>query len=819
MQKFSFFRTNKALVPEGSLTLEQLVEGIRSGTWRRAIEAARKATVTHYKRLKGQLPAVTISALLRSREGEMARKLIRHSGFICVDVDHKDNLKLKVDNVVDKECLAQFISPSGKGIKIIYACKPTNDPAVHRRTYDAVVQRLKHKGIKITLDPVVKSVVSLQYVSYDPNAYFNPKSKLIIGPLPPIKRKEVKINPDVLGELNEYIDGLGNRDVTANYEDWLNVMFGLSYSLGEAGREPMHKICKHYPHYSKSECDEKYDGCLDETTDNPITINTVFQLLAERMPKAEATRLHKKYSRTHAVGVGEEIKEGAPELAGLVKYKLFLFKAKKDKDGDVVDLEPVKLNLLAFETLLNSLGFKRHSLTQRGTDKILVRIVDNIVDVVDVPTILYQVTRHIESEGDYHFKYKDTEYKFSVEDLLYRWMEIRAQGTTANQISAAIPIWVPNLLKDTVHESFIPYKNGVVRVDKATIRLVPYSQMTAQIWRERILNRDYKLDRTRGMFEEFFANVLGKGNNLKQRSRSPEFKRNVWYYGYILHATKRQSTARAWLVYDMLTGNMGRSGKTMLGTAVGFIRNVAVIDGKRVDLNDRFAFQNVRPWTNVILVDDPDRRASLNPLFNMISGKTQTESKGQDILEVDAKLMICSNYVLELIGDSEKGRQFISQASRFYPDYAKAHETIQPIVDLHGKEFFTDWNDVDWNRFDTFSTKALQSHLRDAPPKDTIIGNAMQMRFIQTYEEELLYALGQSLTEHCKPMGEGSAIVQAILIDVVREHAPDIRKPGIVAKEFLRCVGCTDIRNSTIRVGGGPKNVWVFKESLNKLKI
>lgn len=813
MQKFSFFRTNRALVPEGSLTLEQLIEGIRSGTWRKPIEAARKATVANYKRLKGQLPAVTISALLRSRDGEMQRKLIRHSGFICVDVDHKDNTKLKVTDTVDKEALAQFISPSGRGLKIIYHCKPTEDPAIHRRTYDAIMQRLKHKGIKITLDPVVKSVVSLQYVSYDPHVYYNPKTKLIIKPLAPVKRKEVKINPDAIAELNEYIDALGKKDITAKYEDWLNVMFGLSYSLGEAGREPMHRICKQYPHYSESECDEKYDGCLDDVgADSPITISTVFQLLAEGMPKVEATRLHKKYSRTHAVGLGEEIKEDAPELAGLVKFRLFLFKAKKDKEGDVVDLEPCKLNLLAFEALLVRLGFKRY-------EKMLVQVKDNIVDVVDVPSVLYQVTRHIEGEGDYEFKYKDMMYKFSVEDLLYRWMEIRAQGTTANQINAAIPVWVPNLLKDTMHESFIPYKNGVVRVDKNAIRLVPYSQMTAQIWRERILNRDYRLDRTRGMFEEFFANVLGKGANLKHRSRSPEFKRSVWYYGYMLHAIKRQSTARAWLLYDVKAGNNGRSGKTILGTAVGCIRSVAVVDGKRTDLNDRFAFQNVKPWTDVIFIDDPDKRASLGPLFNMISGTTQTESKGKDLLEKSLKIMIGSNWVLELIGSSEKGRQFISQLSDFYAMYAKDHETIQPIVDMHGKEFFTDWNEQDWNRFDTFSTKALQSHLRDVPPKDVIIGNAMELRFIQTYEEELFFTLSQSLTENLSPMGDGSAIVQAILTDCVKEHAPDIRKPGVVAKEFLRCVGCTDIRNSTIRVGGAVRNVWAFPQTTKQLKL
>lgn len=814
MQKFSFFKTNRSLTPEGSLTLDQFIVGIKSGTWRKAIDALRKLDGERYKKAKAGLPGVTVSALLKSRDGDLTRKLVRHTGIIAIDIDKKDNPKLRTKDLIDKDCVAQFVSPSGKGLKILYYCKPTEDAAVHRRTYDAIIERLTKLGVTIKVDPVVKSIVSLQYVSFDEQAFYNPKSKLIIKALPPIKRKDVKAKPEALAELSEYVAALGKKDVTQGYEDWLNVMFGLSYSFGEAGRDAVHAICKNYPGYSKAECDEKYDACLESSQDSdaPITAATVFKLIADALPKAKANALHKKFLRTHAVGAGEEITTGAPELVGLVKFGLFLFKARKDKEGDVMDLEPYKLNLNEFEALLGMLGFFRF-------ERLFVQVTDNVVDVVDVGAILYRVTRWIESRGDYNFKYKDQEYKFAVEDLLYRWRELRAGAGMVNQITASLPFWLPNILKDTPSESFVPYRNGVVVVTKDGIRLTPYRDMKAQIWRERILPREYKQSRTRGMFEDFFANVFGRGETAKARLRSPEFKRALWYYGYILHGTKRQSTARAWLLYDIEAGNNGRSGKTIIGSAVGHIRSVAVIDGKRTDLNDRFAFQNVKPWTNVIFIDDPDKRASLNPLFNMISGKTQTEAKGKDILEVDAKLMISSNYILELVGLSEKGRQFVSQASDFYSKYARAKETIQPVVDLHGKEFFTDWDAVDWNQFDSFSLRAIQSHLRDAAPSDTIVGNAAQLRFIQTYEEELFFALAQVLANHSINFGEGSAIVQSLLTDAVKEYAPDLRKPGIAAKDFLRSVGAIDLRNSTTSVGGNARNVWAFGNRVETLNF
>ena len=34
-------------------------------------------------------------------------------------------------------------------------------------------------------------------------------------------------------QLEEYIEALDGKDITANYEDWMIVMFGLAYSLGE----------------------------------------------------------------------------------------------------------------------------------------------------------------------------------------------------------------------------------------------------------------------------------------------------------------------------------------------------------------------------------------------------------------------------------------------------------------------------------------------------------------------------------------------------------------------------------------------------------
>lgn len=849
VERFSFFRSNKGIAgitPEGSLSLDQFIDGIRNGTWAKPISLLRlkRSNKQAYKLLKDKLPGVTISALLRTRDAKVPidRRLKEHSGLIAIDIDKKDNPKLRTNDTIDKEAVAQFVSPGGEGLKLIYRCKRTHDPAEHRRIFDAIVERFKKIGVAINVDPIVKSIVGLQYVSSDPDVYYNPKTKLIVKPLPPIDKKKFKAHSDrsieqVKLELDEYIKALGKKDVTNDYESWLNVLFGLSYTLGEGGREYAHRICKNYPSYSESETNEKFDSCLESfvagNVDKPITIASVFKIIAGGISKPKAKQLAKRFNQTHAKPTTNKNSNGkkggeksndkestvleSPELAGLVKYKLFLFKPTTDKKtGEINDLSIAKLNLNAFEVLLTSLGFYRYQ-------KLFVHIKDNIVEAVDVSDVLYRVTQYIESDGDYNFTYKETEFKFSWEDIAHRWREIRAVPSTSTQIWASLKHWSPNLLKDSAIESYVPYKNGVVVVSAKSIKLLPYKEIKFEVWKERILPRDFKIAKRKGMFEIFFANVMGRGNSIKERIRSEAYRRAVWYYGYMLQGTKRQSTARAWLLYDTIAGNNGRNGKTIVGSAVGYIRSVAVIDGKRVDLNDRFAFQVVKPWTDVILIDDADRKTSLNSLFNMITGTTTADRKNIDPIQAMIKIMITTNWILESAGRSESGRQFVSQVGSFYADYAKDQgNTIQPIVDYHGKEFFTDWDAKDWSEFDTFSLNALQYHLKAKAPENTIIGNSAQVRFCQLYEEETFYDLCVKLIDNAQVIStngsKATIIVQGVLTEVVREHCPDLKKVGIVAKEFLRSLGAIDISNTTTKQKGGMiRMAWVFKNDLSSL--
>lgn len=821
----SIFKNSFSDVPTDKITFEQFIEHVKTGHWKKIVTNLRaKNDEASFKRLKKTLPAVTISGEFKTRDKDIPieQRLIKHSGLICLDIDRKDNVNMRTQDLIDRECYAQFVSCSGQGIKVVYKCKPTKDPGEHRRIYDAAVQRLQKKGIKLKVDPIVKNIASLQYVTYDPSAYYFPKTKLIITPLAAIKLKKVEPTEDTqkaLEELDSYIESLGEKDITKNYEDWLTIAFGLSYSLDELGREPFQRLSMNYDKYNKAEVDEMYDACLERKAMNgierPVTLASVFQIINDHLPKVTLKQLAKKYSKSHAVGIGEDVEQG--DLAGMVRYKLFLFKKIFDKDTNtLVELLPTTLNLNAFEKLLKEKGFYRYG-------KIYVHVVNNIVEQVDQDDILRIITKHIESDGDYRFTYKKLEFHFSWEELAHLWRTIRGYSTTYNQVSSGLEHWEPDLLKDTATDSYIPYRNGVLHVSAKKIELIPYEKIGRQIWKERILPRDFVYTDKRGMFEEFFANVCGRGKDYKSRVGTEHYKRALWYYGYMLQGAKRQSTARAWLLYDIRTGNNGRSGKTIIGQAIGKIRSMVIIDGKQVDFKNRFAFQTVLPWTDVVFIDDPDKRMSLVPLFNMITGELNADKKGVAPLVKSVKFMIASNWILEQEGQSEIGRQFVTQLDDFYIRYSKEHNnTITPIVDLHGKEFFTDWEPHDWSQFDSFSARALQFHLKAEAPSNTIIGNSEQVRFIQLHERELFFELCNAFVNNVKKSKDGALLVpQGLLVNAIKEHNANVGSgtAGKIARDFLRAIGAKDPSITSMLVASMNRMAYKIAEPFDSLNF
>jgi hypothetical protein len=161
-----------------AITPEQAIEEIRSGQHKAAIQSIRDDLDLDCHEAadaaKRKLPAILWNGQFskRSTAGCTGR-----SGLIVADLDGLDDPAavreaLRPDDYV----FAAFISPSGRGLKVVFNC---NTGASHADNFAAMEHHLRTKYALAT-DPSGKDVSRLCFVSHDPELHHNP----FAAPLP-----------------------------------------------------------------------------------------------------------------------------------------------------------------------------------------------------------------------------------------------------------------------------------------------------------------------------------------------------------------------------------------------------------------------------------------------------------------------------------------------------------------------------------------------------------------------------------------------------------------------------------------------------------
>ncbi len=167
---FSMFRNSFDTDPAGETTLAQLAADIRFGRWQDRVIRLR-AIAEEYSQNKRNLPAVAFGGIFNRRKKDA---LVKASGLVVLDIDH---VAWKVSEIkgkltADQHTALCFVSPSGAGLKIVFHAEFTDD-ATFKQAWRAIADYFKQTH-GITLDPTGKDICRLCYVSFDPEAYYNP---------------------------------------------------------------------------------------------------------------------------------------------------------------------------------------------------------------------------------------------------------------------------------------------------------------------------------------------------------------------------------------------------------------------------------------------------------------------------------------------------------------------------------------------------------------------------------------------------------------------------------------------------------------------
>ena len=229
--------------------------------------------------LKSLLPAITPSGMFTYRSSD---QLVRHSGFLQVDIDFSDNLHISNYDSLKQELIKieNFaylgLSVSGNGY---WGLVPISQPEKHSAHFDALVKIFKKLGIKI--DASCRDFCRLRGYSSDDSHYLNynakPFTELVEKNKPPLRRTIKSFSNDSNQSFNyclNEIQRLGIDISSGDYKTWYDIGCALANEFGDRGEQYFVIISNQYKGKQSIRPERQFKHCLKSK--NGFSIGTFF---------------------------------------------------------------------------------------------------------------------------------------------------------------------------------------------------------------------------------------------------------------------------------------------------------------------------------------------------------------------------------------------------------------------------------------------------------------------------------------------------------------------------------------------------------------
>jgi hypothetical protein len=665
-----------------------------------------------YSSLKNSLRAIMFNGTFNERNDN---GLIEHSGLCILDFDDYPSAKvMKAEKVRLMECpnvFMIFISPSGKGLKCVIKIPPS-DKFTHKRRFKAFQEFIDSDYFDVSSCNVSR----VCFESYDPTAYINLDAEvfnLIEEEKGHSAFERVPVLP-MTNEANiiENIMKFNHGDISGGRNNWV------------------FKVASCFAEYGISENTAKF--YLHQYSDKDFTqieINTCVGSAYKRSDKGtkyfedKDTILKVKSKLKEGIAPGDISKQLdiKPDVVEDVKKEVAnsedTFWAISDKK--VISVDPMK-----YRDFLNKYGFQKYY-PERAERSTFVRVVENKVNLSSVDQIKDFVLGHLMKQ-----KQVDVWNYCSKSPYLF----------TDGHLSMLDPIELM-MLQDTKDVSFIPYRNGVVKITKNKVEIVPYIDIDGYIWDRQIIDRNYKPTKTiQNDFKSFVSKVSADD---EQRVNALETT-----LGYLLHTYKDKTDQKAIIFNDQEIDDNpnGGSGKSLVLTAIGKIRNIVKIDGKSFNpQKSDFVYQRVNLDSQILAFDDVKKNFDFEQLFSLISEGITVNRKNKDEIfipfERSPKIVITTNYVISGAGGSHDRRRHEIEFNQYF-------NAQRSPLDEYGRLLFDHWTALDWLIFDNYMISNLQKFLSMGLVKSIAI-NADHKRFISATNKEFYdYAIEGNITNN-----------------------------------------------------------------------
>ncbi len=781
------------------IKVEDWLNDIKNGKYKKDIEKLRKNYGTpKYDELKKILPAGTLSVLCKHRaripKGQEDDRFISYSHIIQIDIDKTDNVEeTKKILSSDPHCLFAFVSPSGKGVKCGFLVD--KDEKTHFLNFLAVERHILEKH-KIQIDPQVKDLYRLCFVSYDPDLYYNKNATPLIAD---VKAIEEEIQAEQIKKIVARADTqiYRTKKLSKQEERWQN---GIRKNVLQWARDTL-SIPKGARHWARLDAGRYLGGWIEsglfsdsevyaeilpyvrQYSDTPDKAVREFEAAIEygkgdpipipALPEEKRYKaIEKQYKATNKIAKKEVLPQATKEtVKSETKTKFEKIEVEVINDDDdtyrlhFTDKETgetkvcewaefghnkrtkkpeCEINQVFFGRWLTKQGFYLipAPLSSKGVVEYeLVRIESYVISSVSVDEILFVVAKHFEQA----FNNPD------FAPFITAFLRTVEQATKQSMLKMSLEKFQGEIISDTKTSAFFCYKNGIVEVSKNVQKLHPYEKIGFYVWKENFINRDFDENagssESGGDFEKFVRNLATKRNAKTQQEdfASDRHKALVCSIGHYLHTYKSPISKAVVFTETSLSDRAdGRTGKSLLMKAVGKIRNVATIDLRSTSKMDAFHFENVEAGkTEVIFCDEAPRSFKIDDYFSNITDQITINCKFQSkVFLTDKnvpKFAFATNYAVTQTTGSARGRLFDMEIEQYYT------AEFQPIDDF-GKLFFDDWDKKEWAEFDMFMMSCVRTYFDEEQKLPSYFSNTAAYKkmltmsnadFIEFMEEEM----------------------------------------------------------------------------------
>lgn len=270
-----------------------------------------------------------------------------------------------------------------------------------------------------------------------------------------------------------------------------------------------------------------------------------------------------------------------------------------------------------------------------------------------------------------------------------------------------------DVMRDTAVNAFIPFKNGVLKIDKEGEMLVPYSKFFRYVWKDSI--RDFKYSTSekdnldRHVFSQFMYNIAGRDMD--------RYISLLQLMGYSMLRYKDPSFPAAVILCDSKLSDRseGGTGKGLLVKAMSYLRKVMYEDGKVANKRNQgeFRFSRLTLDTDIVHIADVEKKFDFEAMFSLLTEgiPVNRKFKAEEFIpyEKSPKLILSTNYSISGKGSSHDRRRIEFELA----DYYNARKT--PYTEF-GHHFFDEWSDDQWTSFYGVMSRCLRLYLADGVP-------------------------------------------------------------------------------------------------------